>query len=351
LGEKLNNINELHATPTSTAIELVEHDPSSAALERSKASFAPVGETLATPAAGADAVREARGALASPRSQQTFDESLGRVAKIIGCAPGSIPWGPLEKRVGSLCVSLSRRYRPATVAVTLSMVRAVYEKLWLQGAISQDRYARFLKAAKAPRGSRLLAGRALELGELTALQTWTAGLPGARGALFRGLFAALLGAGLRAEEAAGAPVDAWQDDHVRIVGKGNKERTVPVGEGETAAVGAWLEARRALKPRVPWLFVRINVIEGVQVAPHDVERLNEQWIARACAEAARGTGLKHFTPHDLRRTFATQLLDAGVDLVTVQRLMGHEDPKTTARYDRRQAKDDAAARRRVTLWG
>jgi site-specific recombinase XerD len=348
LGEKASNIKDLQQngiTNSDSATALVKQTRAANTLQES---FAENGEAVAAPAAGADAARAARGALASVRSAETFDESLGRVAGIIGCAPENIPWGPLEKRVGSLCVSLARRYRPATVAVTLAMVRSVYKRMWLQGALSRDRYERLLEAAKAPRGSRLLAGRALELEELAALQKWAAELPGARGALLRALFALLLGAGLRAEEAAGAPVDAWQDDHVRVVGKGNKERTVPVGDGEAAAMSAWLATRKELRPRTPWLFIRLN--PGGRLVSSE-ERINEQWIGRACDEAARGAGLKHFRPHDLRRTFATQLLDAGVDLVTVQRLMGHEDPKTTAQYDRRQANADATARRRVTLWG
>ncbi len=56
--------------------------------------------------------------------------------------------------------------------------------------------------------------------------------------------------------------------------------------------------------------------------------------------------VKSFTPHDLRRTFAREMLDAGVDLVTVQKLMGHASPVTTSRYDRRDEKSkmDAAGK-------
>ena len=74
--------------------------------------------------------------------------------------------------------------------------------------------------------------------------------------------------------------------------------------------------------------------------------MTDQAVRLILQRRAAQAGVADFTPHDLRRTNITELLDNGADLATVQKLAGHADPATTARYDRRgeQAKKDAAAR-------
>ena len=87
------------------------------------------------------------------------------------------------------------------------------------------------------------------------------------------------------------------------------------------------------------LFVRI--LKGGKLTS---ARLTPQAIYHIQHARARAAGVATFSPHDLRRTYAGDLLDAGVDLATVQKLMGHSDANTTARYDRRgeRAKRQAA---------
>jgi site-specific recombinase XerD len=310
-----------------------------------------VGGRVVRAAPRALAAEAAFDALYSSRSQETLREGLKRALKCLGVDVDkepegwrSYPWGSLEyPDVAFIGGELVKRYRRATVAVTLSALRSVFKHAWKLGCINRERYE-LLRSVETPRGSSLAAGRSLTSEELSKLRAWSQGLAGAYGALVRGCFALMIGAGLRAEEVCCAPVEAWDAEGVvRVVGKGRKEREVPVGASESACLGAWLEARAALKVKRPWLFVRLEGRKGL-------EALNSQWLGRLCAAAAAGAGVKSFTPHDCRRTYCTFLLEAGLDLATVQRLMGHESPRTTARYDRRQVDADARARRAVTLW-
>jgi integrase/recombinase XerD len=106
--------------------------------------------------------------------------------------------------------------------------------------------------------------------------------------------------------------------HIRQ-GKGQKDRLVPLSPRLLEELrGYWRERR----PRL-WLF------PGHGAAGH----LRPDIVQRACREAARVAGFtKHVTVHTLRHSYATHLLEAGVDLLTIQKLLGHRDLQTTARY-------------------
>jgi integrase len=81
--------------------------------------------------------------------------------------------------------------------------------------------------------------------------------------------------------------------------------------------------------------------------------LSGEAIRQILRRRAQAAGLADISPHDLRRTFAGDLLDAGVDLAVVQTLMGHASPVTTAKYDRRgiRASREAAEKLRLTMPG
>jgi site-specific recombinase XerD len=128
--------------------------------------------------------------------------------------------------------------------------------------------------------------------------------------------------GLRLKELLGLQVrdidSARMVLHVRH-GKGQKQRFVPLSPRLLAALRAyWRECRPAL-----WLF------PGVQ----PLQPLTDGAVQRLCRRTARRAGLtKHVTPHTLRHSFATHLLEAGVDLLSVQALLGHSHFNTTAKY-------------------
>lgn len=77
--------------------------------------------------------------------------------------------------------------------------------------------------------------------------------------------------------------------------------------------------------------------------------MSDQAIYNVVKKREREAGVQSCTPHDFRRTFGTELLRQGVDLPTVQRLMGHADPSTTSRYDVRESEEDRRATRGLHL--
>ena len=139
----------------------------------------------------------------------------------------------------------------------------------------------------------------------------------------------LFGCGLRRAEIIAldlADYDALTGE-VRIVGKRNKQRRNYVTHGAKAALDAWLTIRDT-QPGP--LFVRIRKNNQVSLT-----RLSAQTVWDLLSAYTEAHNRAAIRPHDCRRTYASQLLDAGADLAVVQQLMGHSDPKTTALYDRR----------------
>lgn len=124
--------------------------------------------------------------------------------------------------------------------------------------------------------------------------------------------------------------------HPPLRGKGNKERIAYIGNGASDAVVAWLRARGE-EPGP--LFVPIT-----QTGDVVIRRMTDQAIYSILQARAKKAKVKEFSPHDLRRSCVSDLLDAGVDVSVVQRFVGHANVTTTARYDRRgeQAKKKAA---------
>lgn len=145
----------------------------------------------------------------------------------------------------------------------------------------------------------------------------------------------LYGSGLRRAEAASLDVTDYDQEtgslHVRT-GKGNKERICYTAAGERHLLEAWLRARAeaGAPPTSGPLFV--PMIKGGKLR---LRHLDSRTVLDISQNRARAAGVKHLTPHDFRRTMIGDLLDAGADISTVQKLAGHAQVTTTARYDRR----------------
>ena len=131
----------------------------------------------------------------------------------------------------------------------------------------------------------------------------------------------LYGSGLRVSELCSLDVDSIDQRRgvVRVMGKGSKERQVPVSKPSVEAVREWLSMRREVVDDSDVLALFVNHRRR-RITPRDVRRLIDD----------RAMSPTH--PHALRHTFATHLLDNGADLRTVQELLGHSDVATTQRY-------------------
>ncbi len=154
----------------------------------------------------------------------------------------------------------------------------------------------------------------------------------------RVIFELLYGCGIRNSELVGLDVDSicWRDDAIRVIGKGSKERLVPLGDSAAEAVRAYLPQREArleaaglgaLAQQGPLLIrLRVGVAKGAA-------RLTTRSVGRIVKSIALSRGLAaDVHPHTLRHAFGTHMLEEGADLRAIQEMLGHERLSTTQRY-------------------
>ena len=279
----------------------------------------------------------------APGSRRTMRHALDTVARIISRGSddaATLSWAALRyQHTTAIRTALLERYAPATANKTLAALRGVLRESWRLGLMSAEDYRR-ASDLQAVRGSTLPRGRALSAGELRALFEACAHDVTPAGRRDAALLALLYGGGLRRSEAVALDLadNAAATGELRIrQGKGRKDRLVYITNGGREALEAWLEVRGS-EPGP--LFHPID--KAGRIYPR---RLTDQVVLRILRKRGRQAGISAFSPHDLRRTFIGDLLDAGADISTVQRLAGHASVQTTTRYDRRPeaAKQKAAS--------
>jgi len=210
---------------------------------------------------------------------------------------------------------------PTSLRRRAASIRGFYRFAYGDGLIARDVAAHI----DLPRQPRLLP-ETLDVAEVESLLE---AAPDLRG---RALLELLYAAGLRVSEAIGLDREdlSTEGGYVRVIGKGDKERLVPVGDVALDWLGRWLEEDR------PALLTRHHV-EPLRGGPlflgHRGGRLARQQAFAIVRGAARRAGLAEgVSPHTLRHSFATHLLEGGADLRIVQELLGHASISTTQLY-------------------
>ena len=235
--------------------------------------------------------------------------------------------GVTDEAVGAYVVQLTSSthddgllYRPASIARMLSAVRSFHRFELREGVTDHDPTVGIV-TPKLPRS----LPRPLSVDEVTRLLE----APDARpvGLRDRAILELLYGAGLRISELTGLDVDdvELEEGSVRVLGKGGKERDVPVGRYAREAVSAYLARGRpgfaTTRSRAALL---LNQRGG---------RLTRQGVSDLVARHVHAAGIRRrVTPHTLRHSFATHLLEGGADVRVVQELLGHASVATTQIY-------------------
>jgi integrase/recombinase XerC/integrase/recombinase XerD len=235
-------------------------------------------------------------------------------------APDAVSTRAMRRYAAALS---ERRAAPSTVARKLAALRAFYRCLREHGLVEQNP-ADLLPTPKRP--SRL--PRVLKTDDVAALLE-RIGATTALDLRDRALFEVAYACGLRAEELVTLDVAAadFDAEQLRVEGKGSKTRFVPAGEPALDALARYLQRGRpalAAGDGEPALFLSKS---GRRLSTSDVRRRLRVWATRSGLAAIP-------SPHALRHSFATHLLEGGADLRAIQDLLGHASISTTQVYTR-----------------
>ena len=254
----------------------------------------------------------------APRTVEAYRRDLAALATSLGHSPATATREELERYLAEL---RSEGLAASTIARRLAAARAFFRHRVLVGAAAENPAA----DVALPRRARRLP-RTLSPGEAERLVEAASGTK-PRDLRDRALVELLYGAGLRVSEAVGLERGGVDLDErlVRSIGKGGKERIVPLGRSAAEALRRYLSRGRPFLDRRhrPELF--LNAQGGA------LTRAGAFLILRRLADKA-GLEPGRVHPHLLRHSFATHLLEGGADLRSVQEMLGHADLATTELY-------------------
>jgi len=205
----------------------------------------------------------------------------------------------------------------STLGRKLAAIRSFFKYLMREGKVSKNP----AELVSTPKKEKKVPYH-LDIDDVTTLVT----APAANDLLSlrdRAILETLYSSGLRVSELTGLDVGGVDlcEGLVRVLGKGGKERIVPLGSHARSAISDYLAARKNPSYDAPLL---VNA-RGGRLTSRSVGRIVDKYILHIAA-------MKKISPHTLRHTFATHLLEGGADLRSIQELLGHASLSTTQKY-------------------
>lgn len=257
----------------------------------------------------------------SPRTVRAYGDDLSGLATFLersGSDLGTASYQQLRRWLAHLS---TRGYARSSISRKAAAVRAFYRFAARRGIVASSP-ASMLSGPKVPS----LLPPVLKAAEAASLvesphgeDPWTV--------RDRAVLELLYAAGLRVSELCGLDLDDLdrRRRRVRVMGKGGREREIPVGDSAADALGAYLStARQATVPDGGGRALFYNR-RGKRLGPRDVRALVEKYRRESLAG-------RRVSPHTLRHSFATHLMEGGADIRAVQELLGHQSLATTQRY-------------------
>ena len=267
--------------------------------------------------------RDMRARNLAERTRKAYGVDLGQFVEWVGgrgLEPGRVRHRDVRRYGAGLS---SQGASAATVARKLAAVRGLFDFLVRSEQVGQNPADLVSSPKREQKLPRVLSGeQARELLERIPARTPLE-------LRDRAMLELAYSCGLRCEEIVNLERDSYdfESEQLRVLGKGSKERLLPVGEPAQRALRRYLDkGRHALagEPRETALFLSKS---GRRLSNSDVSRRLALWVR----EAALAAGV---SPHALRHSFATHLLEGGADLRTIQELLGHASISTTQVYTR-----------------
>jgi site-specific recombinase XerD len=259
------------------------------------------------------------------RTRRAYGVDLGQLAEwaaTAGIAPAQLSARDLRRFAGVLS---ERGAGKATIARKLAAVRTFYGLLLERGEVESNP----ADLVASPKRDSYLP-RVLKPGEVAELLERIPA-SGALGLRDRAMFELAYSAGLRSEELVNLDLESVDPDaeEVRVEGKGGKTRVVPCGEPAWRALDTYLARGR------PELESAEPAVERALFLSRTGRRLSTSDIRRRLRVQVRHAALQAgVSPHTLRHSFATHLLEGGADLRVIQELLGHSSISTTQTYTR-----------------
>lgn len=217
---------------------------------------------------------------------------------------------------------------PATINSYIAAIKGVTKQAWKRKIIKTSTYL-WINDIKDINGSRINTGRTLSTNEILKLIKSCNKNKDISGIRDAAIIAITYGAGLRRDETANLKINDYniKEGTIKIIGKGNKERKNKINKKIQEVIKRWINCRNKNSEYIFYTIKDNNHVFEKKLSGGNIYTM----LKKRYIEAK----IDKISPHDLRRTYATKLLEQGHDIFIVQELMGHTSIDTTKKYDRR----------------